>query len=181
MSAPTPSAAETRDNAAFAALMGALARPGTIHDLPVTGTPPLATLALALVDLECSVMTDDPALGQVIAATGARLVPASRADHAFLSGVEAGLATLAALPAGSALYPDAGATLVLPARLGEGPLLRLSGPGIDGLAEIRLGGLPPGFLDLRAARCRYPEGVEIAFLDGARLVALPRSTRVEFL
>lgn len=179
MAVPVPSADDLRDNAAFAALMAALARPGSLHALPEAGIPPLATLALSLVDLECAVMTDDDALGRLIAATGARLVPAARADHAFLTSAEAALATLAALPAGSALYPDRGATLVLPARLGEGVALRLSGPGIAGVTELRVGGLPPGFLDLRAVRCRYPEGVEIVVLDGRRLVALPRSTQVE--
>ena len=34
---------------------------------------------------------------------------------------------------------------------------------------------------LRESRIRYPEGVDIAFVDGARLVALPRSTRLEVL
>jgi len=177
---PVPSAEEVRDNAAFGALMAALARPGTLHDLPPADLPPLATLALALVDLECAVMTDDDALGRRLASTGARLVPAARADHAFLVAPDAALATLAALPVGSALYPDAGATMVLPARFGDGPELRLSGPGIDGTLAVRIGGLPAGFLDLRAVRCRYPEGVEILFLDGRRLMALPRSTSVEF-
>lgn len=179
MAAPVPSAEDLRDNAAFAALMAALARPGSLHDLPDTGVSPLATLALSLVDLDCAVMTDDDALGRQIAATGARLVPASRADHAFLTSSDTALATLAALPVGSALYPDRGATLVMPARLGEGAALRLSGPGIAGQTEARVGGLPAGFLDLRAVRCRYPEGVEVVFLDGRRLMALPRSTLVE--
>jgi alpha-D-ribose 1-methylphosphonate 5-triphosphate synthase subunit PhnH len=177
MQTPLPDADEIRDNAAFEALMWAFARPGTTHDLP-TG---MADLILALVDRECRVMTDDPALARLAAATGAALVAAEAADHAFLAGAEAALATLAALPAGSALYPDQGATLVLPARIGAGQTLRLTGPGIETTVELRLGGLPPGFLPLRDARCRYPEGVDIVFVDGRRLAALPRSTVVEVL
>jgi alpha-D-ribose 1-methylphosphonate 5-triphosphate synthase subunit PhnH len=41
--------------------------------------------------------------------------------------------------------------------------------------------LPEGLLDLRSARCRYPEGIDLVFVDGRRLVGLPRSTAVEVL
>lgn len=177
-SPPVPAPEEARDNAAFEALMWALARPGTVHDLPEPGLLPLA---LALVDLECRVMADDPDLAARIAETGARLATAPVADHAFLTESDKALGVLAQLPAGTPLYPDQGATLVLPAVIGRGERLRLTGPGISGQAEIALGGLPPGFFDLRAERCRYPAGIEIVFVDGARIVALPRSTRVEVL
>jgi len=175
---PVPSPEEARDNAAFLALMWALARPGTVHELPEPGVLPLA---LALVDLECRVMADDPDLAARIAETGARLTTAPMADHAFLAVADKALGVLAQLPAGTPLYPDHGATLVLPAVIGRGERLRPTGPGISGQAEIALGGLPPGFFDLRAERCSYPAGIEIVFVDGARIVALPRSTRVEVL
>lgn len=177
MSAPVPTVEDQRDTATFEALMWAMARPGTIHDLPEG----LADLVLALVDRECKVMVDDPALARLVATTGATLVPASQADHAFCLSADRALAVLTALPAGSALYPDQGATLVLPAQLGQGAPLRLSGPGIDGTSDLCIGGLPEGFLAARAARCRYPEGIEIAFVDGRRVMGLPRSTTVEVL
>lgn len=175
MTTPAPDAPEQRDNAAFAALMWAMARPGDIHALPGG----MADLMRALIDRECRVMSDDPRLALMATEAGATLVAAPFADHAFLGSAGAVLATLAALPVGSALYPDAGATLVLAARLGEGCRLALSGPGIETKAELRVGGLPDGFWALRAARCAYPEGVEIVLVDGARVAALPRSTRVE--
>jgi len=177
MTAPLATAEDLRDAAAFAALMWAMARPGTQHDLPQG----MADLALALVDLECRVMTDDPALAGVIAATGAALVPADRADHAFCRNADGVLPVLAALPAGSALYPDRGATLVVAAQLDRGARLRLTGPGIDGACTVRAGGLPAGFFAARAARCRYPEGIDIVLVDGRRLMALPRSAGVEEL
>jgi alpha-D-ribose 1-methylphosphonate 5-triphosphate synthase subunit PhnH len=176
MASPLPSTEERRENAAFEALMWAFARPGTVQPLPEPG--PEALIA-ALVDRECRVATDDPALADLVRRTGAVLAPAAEADHAFLAGTETALAVLEALPAGSALYPDEGATLVLPAWIGTGRTLRLTGPGVDGVVDLALGGLPEGFLALRARRNRYPEGVDIAFVDGARVVALPRSTQVE--
>lgn len=121
MQAPAPDADEARDNAAFDALMWALARPGTLHILP-NG---LADLLLTLVDRECRVMTDDPALARLAAGNGA-------------------------------------------ARIGSGQPLRLTGPGIETAQELHLAALPDGFFAMRAARCRYPEGVDIVFVDGQR-------------
>lgn len=177
MAVPVPAPEDVRDTAAFDALMWAMARPGTVQDLPEGP----ADLVLALVDRECRVMTDDPALMQLVASTGAALVPAAQADHAFCLTAAAIMPALAALPAGSPLYPDQGATLVVPAILGQGQPLRLSGPGIEGSATVRVGGLPEGFFAARAERCRYPAGIEIVLVDGRRLMALPRSTTVEEL
>ncbi|MDP1668676.1 phosphonate C-P lyase system protein PhnH [Phaeovulum sp.] len=156
---PLPDAFETRTNATFEALMWALSRPGTAQTLPAPGA---GGVVEALIDRECRVYCDDPALGDLVSATGAALVDAARADHAFLSLVDAsGLQALDQIPVGSALYPDAGATVVAQARLGEGQRLRLTGPGIETAAEIRLDGLPPGLWTLRAARCRYPAGFDL--------------------
>jgi alpha-D-ribose 1-methylphosphonate 5-triphosphate synthase subunit PhnH len=177
MALPQPTLDDLRDTAAFEALMWAMARPGTVHSLPEG----LADLALALLDRETRVHAEDPALAYCIAATAAALVTPDRADHAFCATAEGAMAALAVLPVGSALYPDEGATLVMPATIGTGSLLRLTGPGIDGHSSLRLGGLPEGFLDLRSARCRYPEGIDLVLVDGRRIVGLPRSTAVEVM
>ncbi|MCZ8335459.1 MAG: phosphonate C-P lyase system protein PhnH [Rhodobacteraceae bacterium] len=177
MALPQPTPDDLRDTATFEALMWAMARPGTIQNLPEG----ISDLALALLDRETRVHVEDPALARCVAATGASMVEPSRADHAFCATAEGAMAALAVLPVGSALYPDEGATLVMPAIIGTGPLLRLTGPGIDGHSTLRLGGLPEGLLDLRSARCRYPEGIDLVFVDGRRLVGLPRSTAVEVL
>lgn len=175
MALPHPTLEDLRDNAAFEALMWAMARPGTVQDLP----DGIGDLALALLDRETRVHAEDPALGRLIAATGALLVPPDQADHAFCATASGAMAALAALPVGSALYPDEGATLVMPATIGTGSLLLLSGPGIEGHSNLRLGGLPEGLLELRNARCRYPEGIDLVFVDGRQIVGLPRSTSVE--
>jgi alpha-D-ribose 1-methylphosphonate 5-triphosphate synthase subunit PhnH len=177
MPTPAPTPDDLRDTAAFEALMWALARPGTVQTLP----DGMADLALALLDRETRVHAEDPALAGLVAQTGAALVTAGRADHAFCTTAAGAMAALAVLPAGSALYPDDGATLVMAARIGTGARLRLTGPGIDGQAEVLLGDLPEGLFDLRSARCRYPEGIDMVFVDGRRIVGLPRSTAVEVL
>ncbi|MFP1644585.1 phosphonate C-P lyase system protein PhnH [Pontitalea aquivivens] len=176
---PVPDAAETRANATFEALMWALSRPGTVQHLPQSGA---WAIAEALVDRECRAFTDDPALAPQLVALGAALVVPAQADHAFVSlGTPAGVRTLAQLPAGSALYPDEGATVVAEVRLGTGQRLRLTGPGIESTAEIAVDGIDPGFWAARAARCRYPEGIDLFLICGTAVIGLPRSTRIEVL
>lgn len=176
---PAPDAFEAATNATFEALMWALSRPGTVQTLPAPG---MAGLAQALVDAECKVFCDDPALTRFVATTGAAPAPAVGADHAFLLLDSAeGLAHLAQIPVGSALYPDEGATVATFARFGEGQKLRLTGPGIATFVDIALGGLAPGLWALRAARCCYPAGFDLFVLCGTSVIGLPRSTHIEVL
>ena len=176
LATPLPDAEEIRDNATFEAVLGALSRPGTTHELPEPG--PLC-LALALLDRECRVHAEDPALAQQIAATGAALTAAPEADHVFMAADSAeALEVIAQLDTGSHLYPDDGATLIVPAQIGEGQSLQLTGPGIREAERICLGGIHQGFWALRARLNAYPRGIEVIFHDGARLLALPRSTQV---
>ena len=173
---PIPDTFETRTNATFDALMWALSRPGTVQDLPHPG---MAGLAEALIDRDCRVFCDDAALAARLASFGAALVPVSQADHVFVSAMKAeGLAQVAV---GSDLYPDAGASVVAAARFGTGQRLRLTGPGIETFVEILLEGVDPKVWPMRVARCRYPAGFEMFFIDGAQVIGLPRSTQVEVL
>jgi alpha-D-ribose 1-methylphosphonate 5-triphosphate synthase subunit PhnH len=177
--APLPDAEEARDNATFAALLAALSRPGSVHRMPEPG--PLA-IALALIDRECRVWANDPAMSDALRRTGATLVPSELAGHLFLTADSpAALERLSRVTCGDELYPDEGATVILPARLGEGPGLSLSGPGIDGTAGLRLGGLHPGLWAVRADLCRYPFGIEMILFDGTSVAAIPRSTQVEVI
>ncbi|NJM82267.1 MAG: phosphonate C-P lyase system protein PhnH [Tabrizicola sp.] len=176
---PVPDAFETRTNATFEALMWALSRPGTAQDLPAPG---MAGIAETLVDRECRVWCDDPALADRIACFGAALTPLPRADHCFLSLAGTGtLDRLAHVALGSALYPDAGATLVAEAHFGSGTRLRLTGPGIETAADLRLDGIAPEFWALRTALCRYPAGFDLFLICGAAVIGLPRSTAIEVL
>lgn len=174
---PVPDAFEVRTNATFEALMWAIARPGSVQDLPAPG---MAEVAEALLDRECRVFCDDPALTDRVASLGAARVALPLADHCFLS-LDMALDRLAQVAVGSALYPDDGATVVAQARFGTGQRLRLSGPGIETFAHIALDGIAPGFWALRAALCRYPAGFDLFLICGAQVIGLPRSTTIEVL
>ena len=172
-----PSEFETRTNATYEALMWAMSRPGLPRELPAAGLGPLIE---TLIDRECAVHCDDDALRASAAQTGASLVEIAQADHVFLSATPT-MDLLRQLAQGSDLYPDNGATLICPAAIGNGPHLRLSGPGVNGTQEVSLGGLPDGFWQCRREIMRYPQGFEIFFIDQQQVIGLPRSTQVEVL
>jgi len=172
---PAPSTAETRDNAAFDALLWTLSRPGRPRELPEAGE---ASIITALLDRECLVYAADPLLMPEIMRTGAEVAGIGKADHLFM-GSMATSDPLGDVSIGSDLYPDNGATVVVRATIGSGPALCLTGPGIDGSLTLQLAGLPDGFWKARAGRLRYPMGFDLFFVDGARVVGVPRSTTVE--
>ncbi|MGR3434618.1 MAG: phosphonate C-P lyase system protein PhnH [Shimia sp.] len=175
MAVPAPSAADLRDAAAFAAVLGALSRPGTIHDLPEAGE---SAVIAALLDRECRAHAG-PDLADAVARSGAALVPLERCDHAFLGNPD-GTHWVARIPVGSQLHPEGGATVILRADLGQGTRLRLTGPGIDGEIEVAVSAAP-GLWPARAEAIRYPLGFDLLLIDGTRLMGIPRSTAVEVL
>ncbi|MEL6551490.1 MAG: phosphonate C-P lyase system protein PhnH [Pseudomonadota bacterium] len=175
LATPAPSPAETHGNTAFDALLWALSRPGLPRDLPEPGEGAIIT---ALLDRECLVYSADPLLMPEIMRTGAELADIGQADHVFL-GAMASSDPLGGIAIGSDFYPDDGATVIVCASIGSGAALRLTGPGVDGSVALQLGGLPDGFWKARAARLRYPMGFDLFFVDGVRVVGVPRSTTVE--
>jgi alpha-D-ribose 1-methylphosphonate 5-triphosphate synthase subunit PhnH len=177
--------------AAFRAVLDAMARPGTIACLPAPAEPapaPLApaaaALALTLCDADTPVWLDADLAASDVPAwlkfhCGCRIVgDAGAAGFVFAAGRPP---AMAALDAGSDLYPDRSATLVVQVGgFGSGERLRLSGPGIRDVAGVTVAGLPPGFAAQRAANLRaYPRGVDCILVAGARVLCLPRSTVVE--
>ena len=177
LTTPAPSLSETRDNAAFDALLWALSRPGRPRHLPEPGE---GAIIGALLDRECAVYSNDPLLMPEIMRTGAELADIETADHVFL-GALATLDPLDHVQTGSDFYPDDGATVIIRARLGSGPALRLEGPGVDGAVTVQIDGLPDGFWATRAARLRYPMGFDLFIVDGASVIGVPRSTTVEIV
>lgn len=177
--------------AAFRALLDAMARPGSIAPLPAPAEPPpaplapaAAAIALALCDADTQVWLDPP-LRTGSAATwlrfhcGCRIVEdVAEAAFVFAAGPPP---PMGALDAGSDLYPDHAATLVMQLEtLESGTALRLSGPGIETQALLRAAGLPADFVAQRAAnRQKYPRGVDCILVAGDRALCLPRSTVVE--
>ena len=174
---PLPSLDEQRANATYEALLWALSRPGQIRTLPGSGE---AGIVEALLDRECRVYASDPRLIPALVRSGAEVAELADADHAFLGTLQ-DVTSLATLRQGSDLYPDDGATVFILADLNQGAPVRLTGPGVDGVADLRVGGLPDGFWQERARVMRYPMGFEVFLLDQDRVAGIPRSTQVELL
>jgi len=172
--APTPD--DLRDLAAYQALMGACARPGTIHALPEPG---MGAIIQTLLDRETRVFVQEPELMPAVLKTGAILAELPEADH-VLFGRAFAPSILAEVAVGSDLYPDEGANVFLPAALNVGQRLRLSGPGIKDAREVQVN-VPTELWDIRAKAARYPMGFELWLIDGAEVLGIPRSTQVEVL
>lgn len=175
--APLPSQTEQRANAAFDAVLWALSRPGLTRILPA---PSEAAIIEALLDRECQVHTADVTLMPALMQTGAHIVDLPQADHVFLGDMP-DIAAVPQLRIGSDLYPDDGATVIVRAQFGQGQALRLTGPGVNGHVDVRIAGLPAALWDARARAMRYPMGFDILLIDGAQVMGLPRSTKIEVL
>ncbi|MFA6154474.1 phosphonate C-P lyase system protein PhnH [Mesorhizobium sp.] len=175
----SPDADEILANAGFDALMWALARPGTVQALPAAG---FTAIIASLIDRECTFFTTQDDLSAQLAATGAKPARLGEADYVFAKlAAPHEIAPLARLKQGNLLYPDDSATLIVPARLGEGSRLQLSGPGIDGAAHVSIGGIDRSFWSLRETLVRYPLGFDLYAVDGMEVIGIPRSTKVEVL
>lgn len=168
--------------AAFRALMAAFAEPGSVRRLRTLADPPeplppgVGTVILTLCDADTALWID-PAFGPLAPRwaafqTGAPIVEA-RGEAAF---AVAATADLRGLRTGSDTYPDRSATLILPVRF-DGPALTLSGPGIDIDRTVHLD-LPDDFaVRWDNNRALFPRGVDLVLVDGAAVMALPRTTR----
>ncbi|KFF49301.1 hypothetical protein GY26_08680 [Gammaproteobacteria bacterium MFB021] len=188
----------------FRQILGAMSEPGTLATLAVPAPPQTSPsdalgaalwgVVLTLCDLETRVWVaadlDSPALRQALTFhTGARITddPAS-ADFALLTHDAFDPEMPFAL--GSDTYPDRGTTLLVAVeRLendsnearGDNNSWRLSGPGIADSRLLDIGDSPGCrrlMSRLGANRTSFPQGLDMIFGCGARLAAVPRSTRV---
>jgi alpha-D-ribose 1-methylphosphonate 5-triphosphate synthase subunit PhnH len=182
----------TRESQAiFRKVMDAVARPGSIHDLPFAPDAPdglhraAGAVALTLFDFETATWLD-PALRGGSVETWLRFhcgcpLTDDPLKAAFALVADIGTAPLlASFNQGDAKYPDRSTTLVvqLPALEG-GPSVTLTGPGIKGATQLALAGLPEGFWEqVQSNHASFQFGVDLIFTAGDRLTALPRSTRV---
>jgi alpha-D-ribose 1-methylphosphonate 5-triphosphate synthase subunit PhnH len=175
----------------FRKLMDAMARPGTIYDLSQAPDAPMGldraagAVALTLFDFETTVWLD-PALhtdaveGWLQFHCGApRVTDPLLAAFALVADL-ASAPALADFNAGDAKYPDRSTTLVIQIpSLDSGPSVTLTGPGIQSQVTLSLDGLRPGFwAEVQENQARFQFGVDLIFVAGDRLTALPRSTRV---
>jgi alpha-D-ribose 1-methylphosphonate 5-triphosphate synthase subunit PhnH len=179
--------------ATFRSVMDATANPGRIEevsadpDMPHQLAASLAATALTLIDHDTPVFLDRAfASDRDIAAslsfhTGCRFVDdPSRAAFALI-GDPRECPELSRFAQGTLEYPDRSTTLLFQVeRLGNEAGLRMRGPGIRGFRTISAAPLPSSFAqELRANRARFPQGIDLLLCCGARLAALPRSTRME--
>jgi alpha-D-ribose 1-methylphosphonate 5-triphosphate synthase subunit PhnH len=174
----------SRDAArAFRKLLEAMAQPGSIHAVAGVAPPaPLSAAAavvlLTLAGPETTVHLagglDAPQVRDWIAFhLGALLGPAEAADLAV--GRWADLAPVARFRMGEPAYPDRSATLIVELDRLEAAGARLTGPGVRDAAWLSL----PEIDAFRENRARFPLGFDCVLTCGARLAALPRTTRVE--
>lgn len=177
---PIMSAAEARAQATFTALLWAFSHPGRSRELPDADA--FAAIAECLLDLETSFFCADTDLRRRLLLYGARPAAPEAAQYHFYPTLrQSQLELLRSAPAGSYLYPDDGATVVLGCELGSGQRLAWSGPGIHGREELSVGGVPAALWSLRDEALRYPRGWDVVLVYGTRIVGLPRTTAVEVL
>ncbi len=174
--------AAVQSSRAFRAALGAMARPGRIHD--IIGAAPPAPLSIAAGTLILTLC--DPGTPLYLAGahdcaevrewvtfhTGAPLSGA--AGCAFALGNWAALLPLSAYPMGTPEYPDRSATLIVEMDLLADVGAALRGPGIRGTAHLSL----PDIAAFQGNAGAYPLGLDFYFTAGARLAAVPRTTRV---
>ncbi len=168
--------------AAFREIMEAMARPGQIKQLAGAVPPaPLsiaaATAILTMCDTETPIYLagahDTPNVREWIAFhTGAPFT--GPAHCAFAIGIWPSLAPLENYPVGTSEYPDRSATLIV--EMDELTLTgaTLTGPGIKHEATLSI----PDRASFQMNASRFPLGLDFILTSGARLAAVPRSTKV---
>lgn len=194
MTAPAFADPVFQSQAIFRGIMRAMAAPGTIFDCGTALSPPAplapaaAAALLTLADYETPLWIAPSfaeASGRAVADylvfhTGAPIAAsAARAAFALVDLVEDAL-RLEEFALGSAEYPDRSTTIVAQgAAFGEGSLLRLAGPGVDGEAALRVAPLPHDFFaQWQANRARFPLGVDLILAAEGEFVGLPRSIAI---
>ncbi len=166
---------------AFRAIMQAMARPGTIHEIGGTLPPaPMSISAGTVILTLCDATTPLHLAGThdhdllrdwVTFQTNAPL--ASAPEAAFVLGTWDSI-DLAPLKIGTPEYPDCSATLIveLPDLRQEGTTLH--GPGIEDVATLSLPETPA----FRNNHALFPLGLDFIFTCGTKVAALPRTTEV---
>ena len=179
---------------AFRCLLDAMSRPGSLQSLPFELSAPaglkpaMSALLLALADRDTPLWLP-PELRSGAAGEHLRfhagcplVAEMGEAQFLMLQGLNA-LPTLDALRLGDAAYPDRSATLFIevPAlATGSGPL-RLRGPGIQGETRIEVAGWSASSQAfVQENRRRFPLGVDLVLCADRQLLALPRTTLIDW-
>lgn len=164
--------------AVFRQLLHAFSYPGQIMTLD--GDDAMTHVLATLLDAEVSLADVHDQLDALAwQRLQARRRVVERANFVLLDGsrpvsCEPFLGTLEA--------PEGGATLILRvAQLGTGTALTLSGPGIASHTTVSVSGLHSSWLQARQRwNAGFPLGVDLLLIDQQQLIALPRTTAVQF-
>lgn len=165
-------------------LMEVMSRPGRIENITKLSDGASAERAVlaTLMDAEVSLCDQHKRLDSADwPLLQAQLALANKANYVLCQGVNAVdfspmLGTLSS--------PEDSTTLLLVVEsLGTGEIeLNVTGPGVNGNQAVRLSGLHKDWLDQRQQWVSlFPLGVDIILLDKTRVMALPRTTKVEVI
>jgi alpha-D-ribose 1-methylphosphonate 5-triphosphate synthase subunit PhnH len=175
----------------FRAAMNALAYPAQPRVLPSDLSPcgPMAPGSLALlltladhdtpVWLAPSLAASQPLRKFIAFHCGAPVVddPTLAAFAFFSSPLE--LAPLARFAQGDPDYPDRSTTLIVQVEAFDDCAWRFSGPGLSSPRSFGVSPAPNGFADMWTANhAGFPLGVDLLFVCGKEIAALPRSLRI---
>ncbi|HUA79521.1 MAG TPA: phosphonate C-P lyase system protein PhnH [Dyella sp.] len=174
----------------FRELLQAMARPAVPRALPVLppSPAPIAPAAMAIVLTLCDATTsvwlqqpEDAAVRHMRFHAGLKRVePPRQADFALITDAMS-MPPLETFAPGDPRYPDRSASLIIQADAiryaGSGN--RFAGPGIRDTETVAIDGLPADFWQQRAAlAAQLPLGIDLFFVAGQQVLALPRTTRL---
>lgn len=180
----------------FRCVLDAMSRPGRVYSLPAPGLAGIgapgcqrgsAAVLLTLLDAETSVHLAGRVAGDALRAyfrfhAGVVCVDTPQAaDFVLCPAADVDSSLWSSLALGSDEMPQHGATLVVEVNSlnQDGVPLELEGPGIQTMQRLRVAGLSHEFWSWRQRlRAALPRGLELILVDGQRLAAIPRSTRV---
>ena len=179
----------------FRSVLDAMAHPGRVleidTDVEPTGLlqPAAAAACLTLADIDTPVWIQPGSPGAEYATTARFLGfhcncpitndPAAAAFAVIHSPLR--MPALCGFRLGEADYPDRSTTLLIQVTGFDAPAsVTLSGPGILDSRSLAVAGLSSGFWnEWRDNGALFPRGVDVLFMSGCRIAALPRTTRVE--
>lgn len=169
-------------------MLRALANPGShcqitaLVEAPQL-SPACAAACLTLLDLETQLWLQ-PTFAEDVKTwllfhTGCLLTSAQTANFAIINDC-ASMPALSAFNQGSDQEPEAATTLLVQVEnLETGESIRITGPGIDGINSLSVGGLSAAFWQDLVNNVRsYPKGIDIFLFTRDTVVGLPRTTKI---
>jgi alpha-D-ribose 1-methylphosphonate 5-triphosphate synthase subunit PhnH len=183
---------DTQQN--FRLILQAMSEPGTAVQLAGVSAidvmaPAAVIFCLTLLDRDTSLwlsplLNTEDVRRNLSFHTGVTLTSLGEKAH-FAVAYQDELDSLSGFPHGSEEFPESGMTLLLQTRVQQKDkpvTLRLTGPGIETESKVTIGHMEDWVLDYLIERPDvFPLGIDIVWIDGERLMCIPRTTLVERL